>query len=189
MSDFDEFRAAYVFVVLDRTKRSRTVRKARIDEVRDRLLTVRDVQIVHELLGSYDLICYVEAKDSQSFLETLDADIGALKDEKLVARTETMMILSKEGRQAQVSDEDQPAEISAWILLDTSVGRQELVIEQLLAIPGVVKAHPVLGRYDIVAYVKAGSLEALQQIIDEQIDEIPQIAFPHTHLVLMNLRK
>jgi hypothetical protein len=95
MSVFEEFRAAFVFVVIDRTKRTgvnRDKKKARIHEVRDRLLAIRDIKIVDELLGSYDLICYVEARDSQDFLETLDIGIGALKDEKLISHTETMMI-------------------------------------------------------------------------------------------------
>ena len=62
------------------------------------------------------------------------------------------------------AQENRPAPAAAWLLRDVSVDDPESVIAELLKVPGVVNAHPVLGRYDMIVYkAEAASTDELMQ--------------------------
>jgi DNA-binding Lrp family transcriptional regulator len=48
---------------------------------------------------------------------------------------------------------------SAYVLIQTSVGRADRVAEEASGIPGVIAADHVTGPYDVIARVEANSLE------------------------------
>jgi DNA-binding Lrp family transcriptional regulator len=51
--------------------------------------------------------------------------------------------------------------VSAYILIQTEVGKAGHVAEQVRSIDGVVAVDPVTGPYDIVAKAEAGDLDLL----------------------------
>ena len=159
-----------------------------VHDVRDKLLAVDGVRIAHPLLGSDDLICYLETYDPASFRRALNCGIRQLIEGGFIERTETMIILAEEGR-GYSGSENRPAPAAAWLLCDVSVTDPEKVIGNLLAIPGVVNAHPILGRYDLVAYVEAASMEELMRIIDEDVRNVEGMKNTDTRLVLMKIAK
>ena len=71
-----------------------------------------------------------------------------------------MIVLAENGRGYSES-ENGSVPAAAWLLCDIAVGDPKIVIDELFAIREVVNAHPVLGRYDLVVYVEAASMNEL----------------------------
>ena len=57
--------------------------------------------------------------------------------------------------------------VKAYVLLVTSVGKEQDVATSLKTIKGVVNANPVYGEYDVVAEVVTDTLEELNRVISE----------------------
>jgi DNA-binding Lrp family transcriptional regulator len=159
-----------------------------VHTVREELSKVDGVRIAHALIGPDDLICYVETYDPSQFRRMLNRGIRQLINAGLIEHTETLIILSDKGR-GYSGEENKPAPAAAWLLCDVSVNDPETVIDELLTKKGVVNAHPVLGRYDMIAYVEATSTDELMRILDEDIRTVKGIKSTDTRLVLMKIAK
>ena len=57
----------------------------------------------------------------------------------------------------------------AWILVNTSLGREIQSLKSLRQIPGVKEAHLILGQYDIILLIEASSMKQLEDIISWNI--------------------
>jgi DNA-binding Lrp family transcriptional regulator len=64
---------------------------------------------------------------------------------------------------------------TAYILLNTEIGSENQVLKALKKVEGVEEAHKLWGVYDIVANVKAQSMEELKSIIIKRIEKIGKI--------------
>jgi DNA-binding Lrp family transcriptional regulator len=159
-----------------------------VHDVRERLLKVTGVRVAHALIGPDDLICYLETYYPREFRIALDEGVRKLVDEGLIEHTETMMILADEG-EGYSGEENRPAPAAAWLFCDISVGDPGPAAEKLKAIKGVVNAHSVIGRYDIIAYVEAPSMDELMRILDEDIRHVTEIRTTDTRLVLMKVTR
>ena len=60
----------------------------------------------------------------------------------------------------------------AYVLLNTEIGAGNKVLEAFKKIEGVEEAHNLWGIYDIIANIKADSLEKLRYIITKEIGQI-----------------
>jgi DNA-binding Lrp family transcriptional regulator len=156
--------------------------------VREELLKVEGLRIVHPLLGPDDLICYLETHNPARFRAALNRGVRRLVNNGLIKHTETMIILAEKGR-GYSGAENRPAPAAAWLLCDVEVDDPEIVVESLLGINGVVNAHPILGRHDLVAYIEAPSMDELMRILDEDVRQIAGIKRTDTRLVLMKLAR
>ena len=63
----------------------------------------------------------------------------------------------------------------AYVLLNTEIGAENQVLAALKKLEGVEEAHNLWGVYDIIANIKADSLEKLRYIITKGIGQIGQI--------------
>jgi len=63
----------------------------------------------------------------------------------------------------------------AYVLLNTEIGAESKVLEALKKIDGVEEAHNLWGIYDIIANIKADSLEKLRNIITKGIGQVEKI--------------
>jgi DNA-binding Lrp family transcriptional regulator len=63
----------------------------------------------------------------------------------------------------------------AYVLLNTEIGAESKVLEALKKIDGVEEAHNLWGIYDIIANIKADSLEKLRYIITKRIGQVEKI--------------
>ncbi len=61
------------------------------------------------------------------------------------------------------------------MLIQTEVGRAEVVAKQVAALPGVLSSEYVTGPYDVVARVGAGSLAGLQADVVASVQGIAGI--------------
>jgi DNA-binding Lrp family transcriptional regulator len=64
---------------------------------------------------------------------------------------------------------------TAYILVNTEIGAETQVRKALKKIEGVEEVHGLWGVYDIIANVKAESMEELKHIITSQIEKIGKI--------------
>jgi DNA-binding Lrp family transcriptional regulator len=71
---------------------------------------------------------------------------------------------------------------TAYILVNTEIGAEKQVLKALKKVEGVQEAHSLWGVYDIIASVKAESMEELKYIITNQIEKISRITSKLTML-------
>lgn len=57
----------------------------------------------------------------------------------------------------------------AWVLVNTILGKERQALDELRKIPGVVEAHLVLGKYDILVLIEAESMKKLDDILSWNI--------------------
>lgn len=65
--------------------------------------------------------------------------------------------------------------MEAYVLIQTEVGRAEVVAKQLAALPGVVSAEYVTGPYDVVLRTSADTLAVLQSDVVPAVQQVPGI--------------
>jgi DNA-binding Lrp family transcriptional regulator len=62
--------------------------------------------------------------------------------------------------------------VEAFMLIQTEVGRAEVVAKQLAGLPGVVSAEYVTGPYDVVVRIGAPSLDELQASVVPSVQQV-----------------
>jgi uncharacterized protein with GYD domain len=62
--------------------------------------------------------------------------------------------------------------VEAFMLIQTEVGRAEVVAQQLAALPGVSSSEFVTGPYDVVVRVEAGSDAELQSVVVPSVQHV-----------------
>lgn len=65
--------------------------------------------------------------------------------------------------------------VEAFVLVQTEVGRAEVVAKQLAALPGVLTAEYVTGPYDVVVRVGADTLADLQANVVAPVQQVTGI--------------
>jgi DNA-binding Lrp family transcriptional regulator len=65
--------------------------------------------------------------------------------------------------------------VEAFMLIQTEVGRAEVIAKQLAALPGVLSSEYVIGPYDVVARVGADTLTDLQAKVVPSVQQVTGI--------------
>jgi DNA-binding Lrp family transcriptional regulator len=65
--------------------------------------------------------------------------------------------------------------VEAFMLIQTEVGRAEVIAKQLAALPGVLSSEYVTGPYDVVIRVGADSLGDLQSNVVPNVQQVTGI--------------
>jgi DNA-binding Lrp family transcriptional regulator len=71
---------------------------------------------------------------------------------------------------------------AAYVLLNTEIGAGSEVVKALKNVEGVESAFNLWGVYDIIASVKADSMDGLSHIINNRIDKIGKV---HSKLTMI----
>ena len=71
---------------------------------------------------------------------------------------------------------------AAYVLLNTEIGSGSEVVKALKNVEGVESAFNLWGIYDIIASVKADSMDGLTHIINNRIDKIGKV---HSKLTMI----
>jgi len=69
----------------------------------------------------------------------------------------------------------------AYVLLNTEIGAEREVLKNLRKIEGVQEAFNLMGIYDIIARVKADTMDSLNQLINQKL----QINRVHSKLTVI----
>ena len=65
--------------------------------------------------------------------------------------------------------------VQAYILVQTTVGKAGEVARAIEAVDGVVRSEDVTGPYDVIVRAEAASVDALGQLVLQQVQAIPGI--------------
>ncbi|MGZ8746062.1 MAG: Lrp/AsnC family transcriptional regulator [Mycobacterium sp.] len=65
--------------------------------------------------------------------------------------------------------------VAAFMLIQTEVGRAEVIAKQLAGLPGVLSAEYVTGPYDVVVRIGAPSLDELQAGVVPSVQQVTGI--------------
>jgi len=63
----------------------------------------------------------------------------------------------------------------AYVLINTEIGSESRVLEELKKVEGVEEAHNLWGVYDIIASIKAGTTDKLTFIITKKLEDIGKV--------------
>ncbi len=76
--------------------------------------------------------------------------------------------------------------VSAYILIQTEVGKAADVATEVRAIPGVIEADDITGPYDVIVRVEAGTMDDLGKMVVSRVQMIDGITktttMPVVHL-------
>ncbi len=72
---------------------------------------------------------------------------------------------------------------TAYVLVNTEIGAAKQVLKALKKVEGVEEVHNLWGVYDIIANIKAKSMEELKHIITKRIGKIEKINSKLTMIV------
>ncbi len=71
---------------------------------------------------------------------------------------------------------------SAYVLLNTEIGAEGEVVQELKKVEGVEAAFNLWGVYDVIARVRADSLAGLSEIVNRRIEKIRKV---HSKLTMI----
>lgn len=71
----------------------------------------------------------------------------------------------------------------AFVLLNTEIGSEEEVLKELKKVEGVEEAYCAYGGYDLIAKIKADSIEKLKEIITWKVRKLDKVRSTLTMLV------
>ncbi len=72
----------------------------------------------------------------------------------------------------------------AVVLMNTEVGAEEEVAEELLKIPEVKEVHLVYGIYDLVVVVEAPTHDELRSVIVNRVRKVPKVRSTTTMIII-----
>ena len=65
--------------------------------------------------------------------------------------------------------------VSAYILIQTEVGKASYVVEESRALPGIVGADDVTGPYDVIVKAEAETMDELGKMVVSQVQLVEGI--------------
>ena len=71
---------------------------------------------------------------------------------------------------------------TAFVLLNTEIGAEAEVVRELKKLQGIESAFNLWGVYDVIASVKADSMDGLSEIINRKIERIDKV---HSKLTMI----
>jgi DNA-binding Lrp family transcriptional regulator len=83
-----------------------------------------------------------------------------------------------------MGEEMPEAKKSAIILIQTEIGSESKVMDELMKIPEVKEAYIVYGTYDLVVKVETDALEKIREIVTNRIRKLPDIRTTVTMIVV-----
>jgi DNA-binding Lrp family transcriptional regulator len=72
----------------------------------------------------------------------------------------------------------------AFVLINAEIGSEGEVLEKLKEVKGVEEAYSVYGVYDVIAKVKADTMDKLKDLITWNIRRLPKVRSTLTMIVI-----
>ena len=73
---------------------------------------------------------------------------------------------------------------TAIVLIQTEIGAESRVLEELYKIPEISEAYIVYGTYDVVVKIESDSLEKIREIVTNKVRRLPDIRTTITMIVV-----
>jgi len=78
---------------------------------------------------------------------------------------------------------------TAFVLINTEIGSEADVLRDLKKVEGVEEAHAVYGVYDIIARVKADTMDKLKEIVTWKVRRLDRVRSTLTMIVVEEAQK
>jgi DNA-binding Lrp family transcriptional regulator len=78
---------------------------------------------------------------------------------------------------------------TAFVLINTEIGSEADVLKDLKKVEGVEEAHAVYGVYDIIARVKADTMDKLKEIVTWKVRRLDKVRSTLTMIVVEEAQK
>lgn len=75
----------------------------------------------------------------------------------------------------------------AFVLINTDMGSEGEVLEELKNVEGIEEAHAVYGVYDVIAKIKADSMGDLNEMVTSKIRRLSKVRSTLTTIVIEGL--
>lgn len=72
----------------------------------------------------------------------------------------------------------------AIVLIQTEIGAESKVMEELISIPEVREVYIVYGTYDVVAKIEADTLEKIREVITDKVRKLSDIRTTVTMIIV-----
>ncbi|QOR94622.1 Lrp/AsnC ligand binding domain-containing protein [Thermosphaera chiliense] len=76
------------------------------------------------------------------------------------------------------------AKSAAIVLIQTEIGAESKVLDELYKMPEVKEAYVVYGTYDVVVKIEAEALEKIREIVTNHVRRLPDIRTTVTMIVV-----
>jgi len=77
----------------------------------------------------------------------------------------------------------------AFVLINTEIGSESDVLKTLKKVDGVVEAYSVYGVYDVIAKIKADSMDKLKEMVTWNIRRLDKVRSTLTMIVTEEVAK
>jgi DNA-binding Lrp family transcriptional regulator len=77
----------------------------------------------------------------------------------------------------------------AFVLVNTEIGSENEVMKTIKKVEGVVEAYAVYGVYDVVAKIKADSMDKLKEIVTWHVRRLDKVRSTLTMIVVEEQQK
>ena len=64
---------------------------------------------------------------------------------------------------------------TAFILINSEIGEEKSVLDQLMSLPNVKEAHVVYGVYDLIAKIEAETMDLLKKIVTDNLRALENV--------------
>ena len=78
---------------------------------------------------------------------------------------------------------------TAFVLINTEIGSEAYVLKELKKVEGVDEAYAVYGVYDIIARVKADTMDRLKETVTWRVRRLDKVRSTLTMIVVEEARK
>ena len=72
----------------------------------------------------------------------------------------------------------------AFVLINAEIGSEEEVLKELRKVEGVVESYVVYGVYDVVAKIKADTMDKLKDVVTWQVRRLNKVRSTLTMIVV-----
>jgi DNA-binding Lrp family transcriptional regulator len=77
---------------------------------------------------------------------------------------------------------EEPKMAKAYVLINSEIGGEQEVVEQLKSMPEVVEVSVVYGVYDVIVKLEAESMEVLKEVITSKVRHLNKVRSTMTML-------
>ena len=73
---------------------------------------------------------------------------------------------------------------ASYVLINTEIGYEDAVVEQLRRTPNIVESYVVYGVYDVIAKIEADTMEEIKDIITSKIRRLDKVRSTLTMIMI-----
>jgi len=153
-------------------------------EVAEKLFEIPEIHEVHMIIGDYDLLAVMDAKDedvtrfpAERIVETLTEKIRKMEN---ILETKTVIPTYSDIKKGHLFELELTAK--GFVYIKVKPGREKNVMKELLKIDNIRETHMIPGEYDILTVIEVKKTllpphypETITKIVTDKISKIHDV--------------